>query len=86
MRGRRKRSPAGRGGMIPQGSETFKLGDVDGWVLNLGVSTDYMLSRHFGVGIGYNATSLRVDVEQPDFHGRVTWTTQGVMAYGQLRF
>jgi hypothetical protein len=64
----------------------IKLGDVDGWVLNLGVSTDYMLSRHFGVGIGYNATSLRVDVDQSDFHGRVTWTTQGVMAYGQLRF
>jgi hypothetical protein len=64
----------------------IKTGDLDGWVLNAGVSTDYMLSRHFGLGIGYNITSLRVDVEQSDFHGRITWTTQGLMAYGQLRF
>jgi hypothetical protein len=64
----------------------INLGDVDGWVLNLGVSTDYMLSRHFGVGVGYNATSFRLDVEQSDFNGRMTWTTQGLMAYGQLRF
>jgi outer membrane scaffolding protein for murein synthesis (MipA/OmpV family) len=64
----------------------IKNGDLDGWMLNAGVSTDYMLSRHFGVGIGYNVTSLRMDVEQSDFNGRVTWTTQGLTAYGQLRF
>jgi hypothetical protein len=55
-------------------------------VLNAGVSSDYMLSRHVGVGIGYNATSLRVDVAKSDFHGRITWTTEGLIAYGQLRF
>jgi hypothetical protein len=64
----------------------IKNGDLDGWMLNAGVSTDYMLSRHFGVGIGYNVTSFRMDVEQSDFNGRVTWTTQGLTAYGQLRF
>jgi hypothetical protein len=63
-----------------------KVGDMDGWVVNASVSTDYMLTRHLGVGIGYNATSLRLDVAQSDFNGRITWTTQGVMAYGQLRF
>jgi hypothetical protein len=63
-----------------------KTGDLDGWVLNAGVSSDYMLSRHVGVGIGYNATSLRVDVAKSDFHGRITWTTEGLIAYGQLRF
>jgi len=63
-----------------------KSGDLDGWVLNAGVSTDYMFTRHFGVGIGYNITSLRVDVAESDFNGRITWTTQGAIAYGQLRF
>jgi hypothetical protein len=63
-----------------------RTGDMDGWVVNAGVSTDYMLSRHFGVGIGYNIASFRWDVAKSDFNGRITWTTQGLMAYGQLRF
>jgi hypothetical protein len=63
-----------------------RLGDLDAWAVNAGASTDYMLTRHFGVGIGYNITALTLNLEQSGFHGRITWKTQGLMAYGQLRF
>src|SRR5262245_15323943 len=64
----------------------LRSGDLDASLVNAGVSTDYMLPRHFGVGVGYNLTSLRLNVATSDFNGRVTWTTQGLMAFGQLRF
>jgi hypothetical protein len=69
-------------------AQGFKLevDNVDGRVVNAGISTDYMLTRHFGLGLGYNITDLRIDVEKSDFAGRIRWETDGLFAYGQLRF
>jgi hypothetical protein len=55
-------------------------------VVNAGISTDYMLTRNFGLGLGYNITDLELDVEKSDFAGRIRWRTDGLFAYGQLRF
>jgi hypothetical protein len=63
-----------------------KIGDVDGSVYNVGVSTDYMLTRHFGVGIGYNLTDLKVDLDKNDFHGRVGWRMNSFFGYAQAKF
>ena len=39
-----------------------KIGDVDGTTYNVGLSTDYMLTRNFGIGIAYSYVDLSVDV------------------------
>ena len=64
----------------------MKIGDVDGRVYYTGVSTDYMLTRHFGVGIGYSLADLQVDVDKGDFHGRVGWRMNSLFGYAQARF
>lgn len=64
----------------------LKVGDVEGRVLNLVLSTDYMLTRNFGLGAGYNATALKVDVHKSGFNGEVKWGTEGLFVYGQARF
>jgi hypothetical protein len=64
----------------------MKIGEVDGRVYYAGVSTDYMLTRHFGLGIGYSLADLQVDVDKGDFHGRVGWRMNSLQGYAQLRF
>jgi len=64
----------------------MKIGDVDGQVYYAGVSTDYMFTRHFGVGIGYSLADLKVDVDKGDFHGEVNWRMASLFAYAQARF
>ena len=62
------------------------IGDVDGRVYYAGVSTDYMVTRNFGLGLGYSLADLQVDVNKGDFHGRIGWRMNSFIGYGQLRF
>jgi len=64
----------------------LKIGDVEGRVLNFTLATDYMLTRNFGLGAGYNATALKVDVHKSGFNGEVKWATDGLFVFGQARF
>ena len=64
----------------------MKSGDVDGRLYYAGISTDYMLTRHFGVGIGYSLADLQVDMDKGDFHGRIGWRMNSLFGYGQARF
>jgi outer membrane protein W len=64
----------------------FKVGDVDGSMYHVGVSTDYMITRNWGVGLGYQLTDLKVDVTKSDFNGHMTWRMDGYYAYLQARF
>ena len=64
----------------------IKIGDVDGRVYYAGISTDYMLTRHFGLGIGYSLADLKVDVAKGDFSGRIGWRMNSLFGYGQARF
>jgi len=63
----------------------MKIGDVDGRLYYGGVSTDYMLTRHFGLGIGFTLSDLEVDVTG-DFQGQLDWRTNGLFVYAQARF
>jgi hypothetical protein len=64
----------------------MKIGDVDGRVYYAGVSTDYMLTRHFGLGVGYSLADLQVDLDKADFHGQIGWRMNSLLGYAQLRF
>jgi hypothetical protein len=65
----------------------LKVGDVKGSIAYIGLSTDYMLTRHFGLGLGINAVNIGADVSDGDgFTGSLDWRSQSFFAYGQLRF
>jgi hypothetical protein len=64
----------------------LKIGAVDGQVYYTAVSTDYMLTRHLGVGIGYSLADLQVDIDKGDFHGQIGWRMNSLLGYAQFRF
>ena len=63
-----------------------KINDVDGRTYNVGVSTDYMLTRNFGIGVGYSFVDLSVDVTKSGFTGHLGWKMNSVLGYAQMRF
>jgi hypothetical protein len=63
-----------------------KIGDVDGKTYNVGLSTDYMLTRNFGIGIAYSYVDLSVDVTKNGFTGNIGWKMNSILAYAQMRF
>jgi hypothetical protein len=65
----------------------LKVGDTKGSVTYIGISTDYMLTRHFGLGLGVSAVHVGADSTQ-DNNSQIKfdWRTNNVFAYGQLRF
>jgi hypothetical protein len=64
----------------------LKVGDVEGRMAYIGLSTDYMLTRHFGLGMGISATHIGAAVTDDGFRGSFTWRSSSYFAYGQLRF
>ena len=64
----------------------LKVGDVDGSIYNLAISTDYMFARNWGVGLGYSLADAKVDVNSGSFNGHVGWRMDGYNAYVQMRF
>jgi hypothetical protein len=64
----------------------LKIGDVKGGIAYYGVSTDYMLTRHLGLGLGISATTIGADITQSSFSGAFRWQTHSAFAYGQVRF
>lgn len=65
----------------------LKVGDVKGGIAYIGISTDYMITKHLGLGVGVNAVNVGADVTDGDgFTGSFDWRSQSVFAYGQLRF
>jgi hypothetical protein len=64
----------------------FDLDEVDAQVVNLGLSTDYMLTPHLGLGVAYYLDSVRVELDKGSFHGRVGLTGGSLIGYLQARF
>jgi outer membrane protein W len=65
----------------------LKVGDVKGSVSYIGMSTDYMLTRHFGLGVGISAVHVGADATQDNSSQiKFDWRSNNVFAYGQLRF
>jgi hypothetical protein len=64
----------------------MKIGDVEGRVYYGGISTDYMITRHFGLGVGYALIDLQTDLTKGDFQGEIDWRSSSVFAHAQFRF
>jgi len=64
----------------------LKVGDVSGRVAYIGMSTDYMLTRHLGLGVGFSSVNVGADVTSDDFRGSLEWRSTSYFAYGQVRF
>jgi hypothetical protein len=59
---------------------------VDGSLYHVGLTTDYMLTRNWGLGVGYQLADLKVDVTKSGFNGHLSWRMDGYFAYVQARF
>ena len=65
----------------------LKVGDVKGSVGYLGMSTDYMLTRHLGIGAGISSVHISADVNKDNGSQQsFDWRTSNFFAYGQVRF
>ncbi|MBA2960922.1 MULTISPECIES: hypothetical protein [Ramlibacter] len=63
--------------------EFFKLsgGGYDGHWANAHVGATWMFSRHFGVGLGYDKFTTRLQLEKNDFNGQLKFGYSGLMAF-----
>ena len=65
----------------------LKVEDVKGSVSYIGLSTDYMLTRHFGLGVGISAVHISADVSKDNgAQHSFDWRASNFFAYGQFRF
>ena len=65
----------------------LKVGDTRGSITYIGMTTDYMLTRHFGLGLGVNAVHVGADVDKDNgAQHSFDWRSSSFFAYGQLRF
>lgn len=72
------------GGLIQYFS--LEHGKYDGTMLDAGVYAEYLLSRNWGVGLGYNFFDIDVDVDTDDWDGTVDLEYGGLQAYVSARF
>lgn len=63
-----------------------KVGDVDGSVLLVAASTDYMLMRNLGIGARYMYSDVSATVTKSNFNGDLAFRTNAVMLYAKLMF
>jgi hypothetical protein len=64
----------------------LKVGDVEGRIAYMGISTDYMLTRHFGLGVGISLVDVGANVTDDSFRGSFNYRSNSYFAYGQVRF
>jgi opacity protein-like surface antigen len=63
------------------------VGDVKGSVTYIGMSTDYMVTRHFGLGLGVSAVHVSADVDKDNgAQHSFDWRSSSFFGYGQFRF
>jgi hypothetical protein len=54
------------------------LGDYAGGLTNFSAGANYQLSRHFGVGVNYQAFLLAADIKKSSWHGRIELIFDGL--------
>ena len=65
---------------------SLDFGSVDARVLNLGASTEYMLTRNFGLGLALSSNSVKLELDKSNSHGRIGYRANTLMGYAQVRF
>jgi hypothetical protein len=64
----------------------LSVGDVDGSLANLGAKLEYQFTQRFGLGLGYDAFRIDVDIDDGALHSTLEYKYHGVQLYGILRF
>ena len=62
------------------------IGDVDGSITVFTLSTDYMFTRNFGMGVSYLNSSIDVDVTKSSFNGNIDLGNNAVLLYATMKF
>ena len=63
-----------------------EIGDYDGNITVFTLSTDYMFTRNFGMGVAYLYSNIDVDVNKSDFNGNIGFSNNSALFYAALRF
>ena len=72
--------------IIKGGYFQLEVGDIDGRLTNLGAKLEYQFTKRWGLGVGYDAFRIDVDIEDNNLRSNIEYNYQGVQAYGILRF
>jgi hypothetical protein len=59
----------------------IKYEGYNGYWSDLRAGATWMFSKHFGVGMGYNAFAVHVDVNKPNFDGKLKLGYSGLQAF-----
>jgi len=62
------------------------VGDIDGKLLNLGANLEYLFTKTFGLGVGYDGFRVDVTATDGDLTTDIVYKYHGIQAYGILRF
>ena len=62
------------------------VGDIDGRLTNLGAKLEYQFTQRFGLGLGYDAFRIDVDLVDGNLKSNIEYNYHGVQVYGILRF
>jgi len=59
----------------------LEIDNVDGSLTDLRAGVNWMFTKHFGVGLGWNQFTTDVDVARDRFNGSLDWTYSGAQIY-----
>lgn len=60
---------------------SLKAKDARGTWANLRIGSTWMFNRHLGFGVGYDLFGTRLEVDKPDFDGRLRLGYRGIQTY-----
>jgi hypothetical protein len=64
----------------------LEVGDIDGRLTTLGAKLEYQFTKRWGLGAGYDAFRIDVDIEDDDLKSSIEYNYHGIQVYGILRF
>ena len=73
-------------GTLKGGYFYLSVNEFTGEILNLGAKLEYQFTKMFGLGLGYDGFSLKVDAEDAGDIASVEYKYHGIQLYGILRF
>lgn len=62
------------------------ISDIDGSVVVIAASTEYMFARNLGVGLRYMYSDVDVDINKERFNGNASWRMNSWSLYAKLLF
>jgi hypothetical protein len=65
---------------------SVSIDNVDGQVVDLSAGVNWMFTKHFGIGAGWNQFTTDVDIARDRFNGSLDWTYSGAQVYVTASF